>query len=250
MVRGRRTKKAKNPFPPTLKAFPFSRFIPNLLTLAALCAGLSSIRFALVDRWETAVTLVFVAMILDGMDGRVARLLNSASKLGAELDSLADSCNFGVVPGILVYLFSLKYLGVVGWPIVLFYTLCMVLRLARFNTLLDQPMGNYFIGVNAPFGALLSLTPLMLYFQFGYMLSPAFYGVWMFCVACALVSRIPTFSFKKGTIARPWILPLFIGAGVFVAMMISAPWLMLSLLSLIYVASIPFSMRLYKKQES
>lgn len=243
MARNRR----KNPFP-TLKELPFSKFVPNLLTLTALCAGLSSIKFALVDRWETAVTLVFVAMILDGMDGRIARLLNSSSKLGAELDSLADFCNFGVVPGVLVYLFSLKDLGKFGWPLVLFYTLCMVLRLARFNTLLDQPMRNYFIGVSAPFGALLSLTPIMIYFQFDYVLSPYLYGAWMFLVACALVSRIPTFSFKKGKILRPWILPLFVGAVVFVAMVISAPWLMLSLLSLLYVASIPFSWRLYKKE--
>ena len=246
--RSRKIDTATTPFSPTLKEFPFYRFIPNLLTLTALCAGLSSIKFALVDRWETAVTLVFVAMILDGMDGRIARLLNSSSKLGAELDSLADFSNFGVVPGILIYLFSLKDMGKFGWPIVLFYTLCMVLRLARFNTLLDQPMGNYFVGVSAPFGALLSLTPIMISFQFDYILQPYLYAVWLFIVACLLVSRIPTFSFKKGKILRPWILPLFVGSIVVVAMVIAAPWLMLSLFSLLYVASIPFSMRLYKKE--
>jgi CDP-diacylglycerol---serine O-phosphatidyltransferase len=228
-------------FSPSLKEFPFHKFIPNLLTLTALCAGLSAIRFALIHRWETAIALVFVAMILDGMDGRVARLLKSSSRFGAELDSLSDFCNFGVVPGILVYLFSLQDLGKFGWPVVLFYTICMVLRLARFNTLLDQPMSNYFVGVSAPFGALLALTPIMISFQFDLLLCSKAYGVWLFIVACLLVSRIPTFSLKKGKIPRPWILPLFIGVGLAVALFLSAPWLMLSLGSLFYVLSIPVS---------
>ena len=248
MVRRRPAQTAKRmPFPPALKALPFYRFIPNLLTMSALCAGLTSIKFALIDRWEVAVTFVFIAMILDGMDGRIARLLNSSSKLGAELDSLADFCNFGVVPGVLIYLFSLKHIPTFGWPVVLFYTLCMVLRLARFNTLLDQPMGNYFIGVSAPFGALLALTPMMIWFEFDYMIPPKVYATWLFIVACALISRLATFSLKKGSIPPPWILPLFVGAVVVVAMAISAPWMVLSFFSLIYILSIPFSVRAYRK---
>lgn len=234
-------KRLRQPFSPTLKEFPFHKFIPNLLTLSALCSGLSAVRFALLHKWETAVALVFVAMILDGMDGRVARLLKSSSRFGAELDSLSDFCNFGVVPGILVYLFSLQDLGRFGWPIVLFYTICMVLRLARFNTLLDQPLTNYFTGVNAPFGALLALTPIMLSFQFDFLICSQIYGAWLFVVSCLLVSRLPTFSLKKGKIPRPWIMPLFIGVGVVVAFFISAPWLVLSLGSFFYVLSIPFS---------
>ncbi|HCI48675.1 MAG: CDP-diacylglycerol--serine O-phosphatidyltransferase [Alphaproteobacteria bacterium RIFCSPLOWO2_01_FULL_45_8] len=237
-VLGRRL---SHPFSPSLKEFPFHKFIPNLLTLTALSAGLTAIRFALMHKWETAVALVFIAMILDGMDGRVARLLKSTSKFGAELDSLSDFCNFGVVPGILVYLFSLQDLGKFGWPVVLFYTICMVLRLARFNTLLDQPVGNYFTGVNAPFGALLALTPIMISFQFDVLICAKLYGVWLFIVSCLLVSRFPTFSLKKGKIPRPWILPLFIGVGLAVALFLSAPWLMLSIGSFLYLLSIPFS---------
>ncbi|MDC0348922.1 CDP-diacylglycerol--serine O-phosphatidyltransferase [Alphaproteobacteria bacterium] len=234
--------------PPSLKELSFQKFIPNLLTITALCSGLSSIRFALDSRWETAVALVFVAIVLDGMDGRVARLLNSSSRFGAELDSFADFCNFGVVPGILVYLFSLQSLGKFGWPIALFYTICMMLRLARFNTLLDEPMGNYFTGVSAPFGALIALTPIMISFQFDALIDARLYGLWMFVTACMLVSQFATFSLKQGKIPRALILPLFIGVGLGVALLISAPWLVLSLVSLSYLASIPFSIRLSKKQ--
>ncbi|MFN7662826.1 MAG: CDP-alcohol phosphatidyltransferase family protein [Alphaproteobacteria bacterium] len=242
--------KRLNPsFSPSLKELPFYKFIPNLLTLIALSAGLSALRFAFVNEWETAIGLVFVAMLLDGMDGRVARLLKSSSRFGAELDSLADFCNFGVVPGVLVYLFSLRDLGKIGWPVAIFYTICMVLRLARFNTLLDQPMTNYFTGVSAPFGALLALTPIMISFQFDFVLCSQMYAAWLFFVAGMLVSRFPTFSLKKGTIPRPWILPLFIGVGVAVAFFISAPWLMLSLGSIFYLFSIPVSVYWARREQ-
>ncbi|MEI8321097.1 MAG: CDP-diacylglycerol--serine O-phosphatidyltransferase [Alphaproteobacteria bacterium] len=235
----------------TLKALPFHKFIPNILTLTALCAGLSAVHFALKGKWETSLVLIFIAMVFDGMDGRIARLLNSTSKFGAELDSLADFCNFGIVPGLVIYIHSLEGLGRLGWPIVLMYSICMVLRLARFNTLIDQsPSPKYFSGVPAPFGALLALLPIIVEFhEPGWVLSPALYGVWLLVISSLLVSRIPTFSFKQGHVQKKWILPIFILVAFIVAGLVAYPWATLSIISLLYILSIPFSYRL-KNQES
>jgi CDP-diacylglycerol--serine O-phosphatidyltransferase len=237
---------------PKLTGLPFQKFIPNLLTLTALCAGLTSIRFALESRWETAVILIFVSIILDGMDGRVARLLGSTSKFGAELDSFADFCNFGIVPGVVIYLYALKDLGRFGWSFVLFYTICMVLRLARFNTLIDSPVkSNFFVGVSAPFGALLALMPMMTQFQLeeAYSIPPLFYGIELSIVSGFLISRIPTFALKNGRVPKIWILPIFIGVGLGMASLIAFPWATLTLGGVLYLASIPFSIRASKKEK-
>lgn len=238
---------------PRLNELPFHKFIPNLITLTALCAGLSGVRFALDRKWEVAVTLVLVAMVLDGLDGRVARLLKSASKFGAELDSLADFCNFGIVPGIMIYQFSLNQLGRFGWPIALIYTICMVLRLARFNTFIDTATqnSNYSMGVPAPCGALLALTPMIYHFHNdGFMLPPFLYGGLILGVSGLLISRIPTFAFKKAKISRRLILPVFLGSAFLVALLIAFPWLSLTCGAIFYVASIPLSFRLSQKQLS
>ncbi len=236
----------------TLKALPFHKFIPNILTLTALCAGLSSVHFALKGKWETSVVLIFIAMVLDGMDGRIARLLNSTSKFGAELDSLADFCNFGIVPGLVIYIHSLQYLGRLGWPIVLMYSICMVLRLARFNTFLDQsPSTKYFVGVPAPFGALLALWPIILQFHEGEWALPAsIYAGWVLIISALLVSRIPTFSFKQGHVPKTWILPIFILVVFIVAGLVTYPWLTLSLIGVVYMGSIPFSYWVHQKEKA
>jgi CDP-diacylglycerol--serine O-phosphatidyltransferase len=238
---------------PKLTGLPFQKFIPNLLTLTALCAGLTSVRFALESRWEIAVILIFVSIVLDGMDGRIARLLGSTSKFGAELDSFADFCNFGIVPGLVIYLYALKDLGRFGWSFVLFYTLCMVLRLARFNTLLDSPVkSSFFTGVSAPFGALLALLPMMIQFQLEdtYHVPPISYGVWLGVVSCLLISRIPTFALKNGRVPKVWILPIFIGVGLGTASVIAFPWATLTLGGLFYLLSIPFSIRSERQERN
>ena len=149
-----------------------NRLIPNAITVGALCAGLSGVRFAIDARWEMAVAAIVVAAILDGLDGRMARLLNGTSKFGAELDSLADFVSFGAAPALIVYLWVLNGWGGVGWVIALGFAVCCALRLARFNTALADPnpprwAGHFFTGVPAPAGAGLALLPMMLHFEVG-----------------------------------------------------------------------------------
>ena len=239
-----------------LKNLPFNKFIPNLITLTTLCAGLSAIRFGLLQKWEHAVFAIVIAAILDGMDGRVARFLGTASRFGAELDSLADFCNFGVAPAILVYLYKLQDLDRFGWLICLFFAICMALRLARFNAFLDEtppPLfatGKFFMGIPAPAGGLLACLPMILDFQFAPIPMPMVFHVLIpLMTAFFLVSRIPTFSFKKGGVPPRLVLPIFILAGIIVASFVMAPWLILTLIGIAYLGLIPISIRSYKSLE-
>ena len=149
---------------PRLKGQTFNRLVPNIITVGALSAGLTAIRFAFEGRWQFAVTAILVAAVLDALDGRMARLLKSASDFGAELDSLSDVIAFGVAPAIVVYLWVLSGVEGPGWIAVLFFTVCCALRLARFNTSIDKlpPYAyNYFTGVPAPAGAGLAILPMI-----------------------------------------------------------------------------------------
>ena len=242
--------------PRRLKALPFNRMIPNILTLLALCAGLTSIRFALQEQWQLAVVALFAAAIFDGLDGRVARILKGTSKFGAELDSLSDFISFGVAPAIILYLWTMQTWGRFGWLVVLVYSVCSALRLARFNTNLDEPdqpawAVNFFTGVPAPAAAALVITPMILSFQFSgtFMRHPAFVVVFLLTIAALMVSRVPTFSLKKMKIAHRWVLPLMLIIGLFAASFMSAPWATLLALGVIYVGSMPFSIRMYQKLE-
>jgi CDP-diacylglycerol--serine O-phosphatidyltransferase len=172
-------------------------------------------------RWEWAATAIVVAAILDGLDGRMARLLNGTSKFGAELDSLSDFVAFGVAPALVMYMWVLNAWGAIGWMLCLAYAVCMALRLARFNTMLSDPnppkwQGYFFVGVPAPAGAALALLPLMMHFQAGpgWFDKPAIGGLTMVVVAFLMVSRIPTFSAKKVHIPRGWMVPSLVGVGV------------------------------------
>lgn len=242
--------------PKNLKELPFNRFIPNLITLAALCAGLSAIRFGLIDKWEHAIFAIVIAAILDSVDGRVARFLGASSRFGAELDSLADFCNFGIAPAILAYLYQLNQWGRFGWLVCLFFAICMALRLARFNAFLEEtppPLfatGKFFMGIPAPAGGLLICIPMSIDFQFYPFKVPlVIHGILILAIAFMLISRVPTFSFKKGAVPRSLVLPIFIIAGIVIATFVMAPWLVLMLLGLIYVALIPLSIRHYKVLE-
>lgn len=239
-----------------LRGFSINRLIPNILTLAALCSGLTAIRFALQGEMRLAVIAIIVAAIFDALDGRVARRLGVTSRFGAELDSLSDFLCFGVAPALVLYLAGLRDGGALGWVVTLMFPICSALRLARFNTALvaDTPppawTGSYFTGVPAPAGALLALMPLMLSFEIeaAWPRHPFLVGIVLVVVGGLMVSRLPTFSFKKGRIPRHLVLPALLGVAVVMGTLASAPWIALSLLGLAYLCLIPFSWLAYRKQ--
>lgn len=236
-----------------IKEISIGKMAPSFITLMALAIGMTAIRFALDAKWEMAVFFILIAAILDAMDGRLARLLGSSSRFGEELDSLADAGNFGIAPALIVYIYSLHHLGDLGWAIGLFYIICMVFRLARFNAIFagDVIPSSFFVGVPAPVGGVLCLFPMMIHFQTGQTwIDPFPYAIYLFIVALALISRIPTFSLKKFSIHKRWASLSFIGLGLFGAFIVSAPWLTMILLIVAYIISIFFSIRLSKKQVS
>ncbi len=241
---------------PRLKGPPLNHMIPNILTLLALCAGLTAIRFALQAKWEHAVFAVLLAAILDGLDGRIARLLKVTSRFGAELDSLSDFVCFGVAPAMVMYLWTLKDAGSPGWALALLFVVCSALRLARFNTMIGQanlpPYAyNFFTGVPAPAAAGLALLPLMLSFELGeaFFSSPLVVGLVMIAVAFMMVSRVPTFSLKGLRIPHPYILPGFLVLALLAAFMVTAPWVTLPLIEIVYAISIPFAFKAYRDLE-
>ncbi len=239
-----------------LHGFSINRLIPNFLTLAALCSGLTAIRFALQGEMRLAVIAIIVAAIFDALDGRVARRLGVTSRFGAELDSLSDFLCFGVTPALVLYLATLKDGGALGWVVTLMFPICSALRLARFNTTLvsETPpptwTGSYFTGVPAPAGALLALIPLMVSFEIeaAWPRHALLVGAVLVVVGGLMVSRIPTYSFKKGRVPRHLVLPSLLGAALVMGVLASAPWIGMSLIGLAYASLIPFSWMAYRRQ--
>jgi CDP-diacylglycerol--serine O-phosphatidyltransferase len=238
---------------PVVKDLPITRLLPNMLTLLSLCSGLTGIRFALQGEWEKAVIAVLIASVFDVLDGRVARMLNMASKFGAELDSLSDAISFGVAPGFIMYEWSLKDAGGLGWIAVLIFAVCGALRLARFNTMLDNhevPLWakRYFTGVPIPAGACLALLPLAFVLEFGEVLHvpSEIYAVWMILIGGLMVSRLPTFALKGWRIAPVWVAPLFVVTVAFIAALVTNTWLTLSGLGALYVIGLPLSWLSYR----
>ncbi len=239
-----------------LRGFSINRLIPNMLTLAALCSGLTAIRFGLQGQMKLAVIAIFVAAVLDALDGRVARRLGVTSRFGAELDSLSDFLCFGVAPALVLYMSSLREAGSLGWVVTLMFPMCSALRLARFNTALvsDTPppawTGAFFTGVPAPAGALLALMPLMVSFEIeaAWPRHALVVGTVLVVVGGLMVSQLPTFSFKKGRVPRHMVLPLLLGAALAMGVLASSPWIGLSLLGLVYCSLIPFSWMSYQRQ--
>lgn len=220
--------------------------VPNMLTILGLCAGMSSIRYAMDGRFELAVILIGAAVVLDGLDGRSARMLNLTSKLGAELDSLADFLSFGVAPAILAYMWTLHDVRGVGWAVAMLFATCCALRLARFNTELEAPdrpnwTQYFFTGIPAPAAAGLALTPLIASFVVGegLMRSWPLNAVFLVFVAAMMVSQVPTFSIKKIRIAPEQVLPTLLLASVVIVGLVVETWLTLSLIGLLYLLSIP-----------
>ena len=239
-----------------MRGLPVNSLIPNILTVLAVCAGLTSVRFALAEQWQFAVMAIAVAAILDALDGRVARLLKGTSKFGAELDSLSDFVSFGVAPALILYRWTMSELGGMGWIIVLAYAVCCGLRLARFNTALEDPdepeyAANYFTGVPAPAAAGLALLPMMFSFQVGddFFRLALVNAVNLAFVAFLMVSQIPTFSFKKMRVKKESVLPVLIVVGLLGAVVASYPWFVLTAICAVYLAIIPISWRSWKRHE-
>lgn len=235
-----------------LRSVPIRMLLPNLVTLLALCAGLSGVRMGLEGRFEWAVGAIALAALLDAVDGRVARWLKGTSRFGAELDSLADFVNFGVVPGLLLYIWLLKMAPSFGWLAVLAYVIAAVLRLARFNVMLEQPRPawqvNFFVGMPAPAGAISALLPLYLAQIFAFEASrtaAVVVSLYLVFVAFMMVSTIPTWSGKKlGTrVPREQIIPLSVGFVLCIAALVSYPFEILATVTLVYLALIPFGWR-------
>ncbi|XVN42230.1 MAG: phosphatidylcholine/phosphatidylserine synthase [Candidatus Rickettsia vulgarisii] len=243
------------------KSIPFIKLIPNFITLLGLVVGVSAIRFGLDGRWEKAVYCVLIAAIIDGIDGRVARMLNATSPFGAELDSLCDFANFGVIPALLVYLWSFQQYEykILSWGCILLFIVCMTLRLARFNTTIFQEVGsnkkieNFFTGVPAPCGALLALVPMILDFEMGSLIGINFRShtitidLYIIIVAFLLASRLPTFSTKNINIKHEYLSLVMVAFAVIIIGLIIYPWYLLPTAALIYMISIPICYFINKK---
>jgi CDP-diacylglycerol--serine O-phosphatidyltransferase len=246
---------------PRFKGLSFNRVIPNLLTMIGLCAGLTSIRFALDGRFASAAIAITVAGCIDGLDGRLARLLKATSRFGAEFDSLADFLCFGVAPALVLYLWSLQALRGFGYMPCVMFAVCMSLRLARFNASLDSTPHpayayNFFTGVPAPAGAGLAMFPLFLGLEaqssgWDWLLAtakfPPFCALVLIGTGILLVSTLPVWNFKNFKVPAQFILPLLLGTGLFVALLVADPWAAMAALGVIYLAMLPFSVRSFRR---
>src|SRR5919198_5907867 len=252
------------PFDPTrtelrrrrFREIPVRTLVPNVITLLALCAGLTAIRFAVEARLEWALAAIVFAAILDGIDGRIARMIKGQSRFGAELDSLADFVNFGVAPGLILYFWALQELKSAGWIAAMVFAICAGLRLARFNVMMEDPnrpawAANFFVGMPAPGGALTVLLPIYVHFLGVPPLSFVAPVVLVYTLAIAflMVSRLPVYSGKRvGKRVPPeMVLPLFVLVVLFFALLLSYPWEVLTVGTVLYLGSLPFGWLSYRE---
>lgn len=236
-----------------LKPVPIAKLIPNILTLIGLVVGVSSIRFALDSRWEMAVYCVVIATVIDGLDGKIARMLNATSHFGAELDSLCDFVNFGVCPALLTYLWSFQQyeFKVISWAAMMIFVVCMGIRLARFNTMALNPAETkqskmFFTGVPAPSGAMLALTPMILDFEittfiedFSIRSHTLSIDLYIVIIALLLASKLPTISIKNISIKPEYLSLLMIIFAIIIIITVIYPWYVLPIAAIIYLLSIP-----------
>ena len=237
-----------------IRVVSLNKLIPNMLTLTGLASGLTSVRFALHEQWEFAAMALSVSAILDALDGRVARLLRGASRIGAEMDTHSDFVGFGVCPARSRYLWAMQDAGRWGWIVCMLFAMCCGLRLARFNVALEDPnkpawKSQFFTGVPAPAGAGLVLLPLILSFNFGdtFVRSPGVVAIWELICGALFISTIPTFSFKTSRVPRAWLPAVMFGVTVFAAFAFTAPWWTLSAILTVYLVSMPLSFRRYRR---
>ena len=246
------------PFRRRFKAIPVRTLLPNLITLLALCAGLTAIRLAVEDKLDLALAAIVFAALLDGIDGRIARMLKGTSRFGAELDSLADFVNFGVAPALILYFWGLHELKSAGWIVALVFAICAGLRLARFNVMIDDPnkpvwAGNFFTGIPAPAGAITVLLPIYLSFLG---VPVGLITIWLtffytMAIAFLMVSRLPVFSGKRvGKRVPPeMVLPVFVMVVLFFAMLVSYPWQVLTVGTVAYLACLPLGWLSYREHQ-
>jgi len=245
----------------------FNRLIPNLLTMMGLCAGLVAIRFGLEGRFPQAAAFIVVAAVIDGLDGRIARLLKGTSRFGAEFDSLSDFLCFGVAPALVLYLWTLQGVGPMGYIPCVMFAVCSALRLARFNAASIAEPGavpvtkpayayNFFTGVPAPAGAGVVLFPLFAWLAFAEwgwvgtaetIRHPAVAAAFLFVVGGLMVSTVPSWSFKNFKVPSNRVLPLFLGVGAYLAFLVTEPWAALALGGAIYGGMLVFSARSYRR---
>jgi CDP-diacylglycerol--serine O-phosphatidyltransferase len=238
------------------RPIPVRMLVPNVITLLAICAGLTAIRLSTEGRMELAVAAIVFAAVLDGLDGRVARMIKGQSKFGAELDSLADFVNFGVAPGLILYFWQLHDLNNGGWIASMVFAISGGLRLARFNATMDDPNKpafavNYFTGVPAPAGAILVLLPIYLAFL-GMPTPPAtLTALYTLLIAFLMVSRLPVFSGKTVRLRVPpeMVLPVFVAVIFFIALLIGYPWHILSACTVLYLLSLPAGWKSYRDHQ-
>ena len=227
--------------------------LPNMLTLIGVCIGLSSIRFALDGKFEFAIIAIIIAAIIDGLDGRIARLIKGTSKVGKELDSLTDMISFGVAPAFIMYFWKLNTLGRFGWLICLIYVICVALRLARFNVNTDQLPSwrdNFFEGVPSPAGGILVLTPLIFSMTNFDIIKPNYDLVvptFFIITSFLLISKFPSYSFKKIVIQRRATIFLLFGIVLFFGLLVVYPFNVLFISAIIYLAILPISFLHYQK---
>jgi CDP-diacylglycerol--serine O-phosphatidyltransferase len=235
------------------RPIPVRMLVPNFITLLAICAGLTAIRLSTEGRMELAVAAIVFAAVLDGIDGRVARMIKGQSKFGAELDSLADFVNFGVAPGLILYFWQLRELNNGGWIAAMVFAISGGLRLARFNATMEDPnkpafAANYFTGVPAPMGAITVLLPIYLAFL-GLPKPPAMLtALYTLLIAFLMVSRLPVFSGKTIRLRVPpeMVLPVFVSVIFFIALLIGYPWHILSACTVLYLLSLPAGWKSYR----
>jgi CDP-diacylglycerol---serine O-phosphatidyltransferase len=242
------------------KPVPLRVLLPNLVTLLSLCAGLTAMRLAIEgdDKLDRAVIFILIAAVLDGLDGRLARLLKGTSRFGAELDSLADFVSFGVAPAIILYTYSLHVLPSLGWLVTLAFAMACALRLARFNVAIDDPMRpdwqkNFFVGIPAPAGALAGLLPV--YIHLVGVERPAGFvvleSVYVLFIALMMVSRIPTYAGKTlgSRVPREWAIPLLLAVALFITLLVIHTFALLLVLTVIYLGLIPLGVQKYRARE-
>jgi CDP-diacylglycerol---serine O-phosphatidyltransferase len=238
------------------RPIPVRMLVPNFITLLAICAGLTAIRLSTEGRMELAVAAIVFAAVLDGIDGRVARMIKGQSKFGAELDSLADFVNFGVAPGLILYFWQLRELNNGGWIAAMVFAISGGLRLARFNATMDDPnkpafAANYFTGVPAPAGAITVLLPIYLAFL-GLPKPPAMLTAgYTLLIGFLMVSRLPVFSGKTVRMRVPpeMVLPVFVSVVFFIALLIGYPWYILSACTVLYLLSLPAGWKSYRDHQ-
>ena len=240
--------------PRPARGIPLRALAPNAMTALALCSGLSAVRFGISGDWERAILAIFVAAVLDGLDGRVARLLKGESRFGAELDSLSDVIAFGVSPAVIIYLWSLQTLPQAGWLFALAYAVCCAFRLARFNANLDvewqpQKSAGYLTGVPAPAGAALLLLPIYLWLWTDEPLvrEPYIVAPWAAFVAFLMVSSLPTYSWGSLRLRRHIRMGALIAVGLIGSALMVATWATLSVGVVVYLFTMPFSIRSYAR---